>query len=167
MHVLLFYPPVVLTAAIPKETAAAAASSIHRNAAETCSKKDYKNGVCIAPTAAPATATAKDSDLKTGLERDTIDAQDGVKGEGEGEAGVNVQPLRAMEKVVRDSAEKFRGRCNILYCTSNINTPLDALCHAEPLSSSSSSSSSTSSSPTTSSTCTSCTSSSSSDANSS
>ena len=127
MHVLLFYPPVVLTAAIPKETAAAAASSIHRNAAETCSKKDYKNGVCIAPTATAA-ATARDGDLKTGLERNTMDAQDGVKGEGEGESGVNVQPLRAMEKVVRDSAEKFRGRCNILYCTSNINTPLDAPC---------------------------------------
>ena len=120
MHVLLFYPPVVLTAANPKETAAAAASSIHRNAAETCSKKDYKNGVCIAPTAAAAAAAAaKDTDLKTGLERSAIDAQDEVKGEreGEGEAGVNVQPLRAMEKVVRDSAEKFRGRCGATYCT--------------------------------------------------
>ena len=120
MHVLLFYPPVVLTPATSKETVAA--TSIHRNAAETCSKKDYKNGVCIAPNAGvAATATAaamgKDSDLKIDLERNTIDAQDGVKGEREGEeeAGVNVQPLRAMEKVVRDSAEKFRGRYDILH----------------------------------------------------
>ena len=131
MHVLLFYPPVVPTAAAPKETAAA--TSIHRNAAETCSKKDYKNGVCIAPIAATAAAMGKDSDLKIDLERNIIDAQDGVKGEREGEeeAGVNVQPLRAMEKVVRDSAEKFRGRYDILYIkyrTVPNDTPLEAPC---------------------------------------
>ena len=136
MHVLLFYPPVVLTAATPKETAAA--TSINRNAAETCSKKDYKNGVCIAPIAATAAAAmVKDSDVKIDLEKNIIDAHDGVKWEREGEeeVGVNVQPLRAMEKVVRDSAEKFRGRYDILYIkylTLPDNTPLEAPCHAMP-----------------------------------
>ena len=108
MHVLLFYPPVVLTTANPKETAAA--TGIHQNAAELCSKMDNKNGVCDAL----ATAEGKVSDLGIDLESDLVNTLDGDEG-GDGEPGVDVQPLRTMEKIIRDSAENFRGRWDTNY----------------------------------------------------
>ena len=120
MHVLLFYPPVVLTADNWRDTVAA--TDIHRNNHETCSTMDSKNGECIAPVTVTATANGKVSDLGIDVESSTINASDGdeIEGEKEGgveggkekeeEAGVDVRPLRAMEKVIRGSAESFRGR---------------------------------------------------------
>jgi hypothetical protein len=117
MHVLLFYPPVVLSTASPKDTAA----GTHSNAADTCSKKDHKNGVCTATTAATAAAVGRGSDIGADLDSATANASNEAKGEGhkedqgegdrEEEAGVNVQPLKAMERIIRGSAENFRGRC--------------------------------------------------------
>ena len=126
MHVLLFYPPVVLSTASPKDTAATAAAGTHSNAADTCSKKDQKKGVCTAAAVVAATAAAgrgRGSDIGADLDSATANASNGAKGEGhkegqgegerEGEAGVNVQPLKAMETIIRGSAENFRGRCGI------------------------------------------------------
>lgn len=136
MHVLLFYPPVVLSTVNSKDTtAASAATSTHSNAADKCSKKDYKNGVCtaaVAPAGAAAVGRGRGSDIGTDLDSATVNASNGAGGEGhkedqgEGEAGVNVQPLKAMEKIIRGSAENFRGRCGTM--TLNFLWPLYILC---------------------------------------